>query len=452
MQVGSTVAAVASPPGKGARAVLRVSGPEAGRLVRAVWKGKDPVPAVRGMYFGRFDDGRGTQPLMLLWMPGPHSYTREDVAEFHLPGSPPLVAAALERLIALGAAAAPPGEFTRRAFLNGRLDLTRAEGVLSLVTARSEGERRAATMLLGGGLEERIGALRAQLDALRALCEASLDFDETDTGHVPEDELLQRSAAVQRGLHEALDWERAREPERGLPQVVLVGSPNAGKSRLFNRLVGGEAIVSTEAGTTRDALRGTWSVGASEVELWDTAGVEDSRGVIELSAQGIGRRLRESADLRLWVVDGSRTHADLSAERAALGIETGRFLVWNQVDRADVASQPPDALIAGLAGWAAISAETGAGIEELEARVERCLGLAGGGGGEARELSARHRAALQAAIGALEAGLSAYRAGTPLELLAENLREATAALDQISGRTTPEDLLDRIFGQFCIGK
>ncbi|MCA8979932.1 MAG: tRNA uridine-5-carboxymethylaminomethyl(34) synthesis GTPase MnmE, partial [Planctomycetes bacterium] len=123
MSSGSTVAAVASPPGKGARAVLRVSGPETSRLLAAVWAGDDPVPAARGMYPGRFDDGRGTQPLLLLLMPGPRSYTREDVAEFHLPGSPPLVAAALERLIELGAQPAPPGEFTRRAFLNGRLDL-----------------------------------------------------------------------------------------------------------------------------------------------------------------------------------------------------------------------------------------------------------------------------------------------------------------------------------------
>jgi len=452
MTSGSTVAAVASPPGKGARAVLRVSGPDASRLLAAVWASDAAVPTARGMYFGRFDDGRGTQPLMLLWMPGPRSYTREDVAEFHLPGSPPLVAAALERLIELGAQPAAPGEFTRRAFLNGRLDLTRAEGVLSLVTARSEGERRAATLLLGGGLGERIGTLRAQLDALRALCEASLDFDETDTGHVPEDELRERSEAVRSGLREALDWERAREPERGLPQVVLVGAPNAGKSRLFNRLTRGEALVSGEAGTTRDALRGTWSVGESEVELWDTAGVEDAGGEVERAAQSIGRHLRTAADLRLWVVDGGRARAELRAERDELGRGAGRFLVWNQVDRAGVPEAPPEELAQGLVGWAAISAETGAGVTELEQRVEAGLGLAGGGGGEARELSARHREALAGAIRTLEAGLAAFHAGTPLELLAEYLREATLGLDQISGRTTPEDLLDRIFGQFCIGK
>ena len=432
--------------------MLRISGPLAMDLLDGVWAGGGPAPRVRGMHLGRFDDGTGTQPLLLLWMPGPRSYTREDVAEFHLPGSPPLVAAALARLLELGAVAAGPGEFTRRAFLNGRIDLTRAEGVLSLVTARSEGERRAATLLLDGGLSDRIAALRAQLDALRALCEASLDFDETDTGHVPEAELLARAASVDSGLRDALAWESSREPELGLPLVVLVGAPNAGKSLLYNRLSGGEAIVTSAAGTTRDALRSRWTAGDSEVELWDTAGVEAAAGEVERAAQGVGRALREAADLHLWVVDARRPEDELLAEAAALGGETVRFLVWNQIDRPGVIVRPPQELCEGLAGWAAVSAQSGAGIDALERGACASLGLTGLAGGAARELSARHRDALSGAIEHLEAGLAAHDAGVPLDLLAEALREATARLDEISGGTTPEDLLDRIFAQFCVGK
>lgn len=469
MSAGATIAAVASPPGGGARAVLRVSGPRAADLVRGVWRADDALPPgngaaaddaaplARGVYLGRFDDGRGTQPAMLVWMPGPGSYTREDVAEFHLVASPPLVAAALERVLRLGAEPAEPGEFTRRAFLSGRLDLTRAEGVLSLVTARSEAERRAASQLLAGGLADHIDALRAGLDALRALCEASLDFDETDTGHVPEDELRARTDAVLEGLREALAWESARAPRSGLPQVVLVGAPNAGKSRLYNRLAGADAIVSGRVGTTRDALRTTWRAGGGDVELWDTAGAVETDGAVEREAQDRARALREAADLALWVVDARRPLADLVAERASLATGGARYLVWNQVDRPGAPAAPPAGLTERLAGATAVSAATGAGLDALAAGVAAALGDpdgagSGTGGGEARELSARHREALHAAAREVAAAREALDAGAPLDLVAEGLRDATRRLDAIGGRTTPEDLLDRIFGQFCIGK
>ena len=190
----STIAAVATAPGSGARGVLRVSGPEAADLVRRTVRdaaGRPLAALERGAFAGRFDDGRGTQPALVLWMPGPGSYTREDVAEFHLVGSPPLLDAALRRLLELGARLAEPGEFTRRAFEHGRLDLSRAEGVLALVEAENLHQAQAATELLFGGLAERIDALRDTLEEVRALCEASLDFDETDTGHVAEEHLLE---------------------------------------------------------------------------------------------------------------------------------------------------------------------------------------------------------------------------------------------------------------------
>ncbi|MDA0949079.1 MAG: 50S ribosome-binding GTPase, partial [Planctomycetota bacterium] len=283
----ATVCALSSPPGRGARAVVRVSGSEAARVVGACCAvdGTPFTPGARGAFGVRFLDGEGEQPALLLWMPGPASFTREDVAELHLPGNPLLVEVALRRLHELGARPARPGEFTRRAFESGALDLTRAEGILSLVHASNEAEQRAATALLMGGLDTRIGGLRALLEELRALLEASLDFDETDTGHVPVEELLDLGERASQALAEATRWEVARHgPETGAPRVVLAGRPNAGKSSLFNALLeqaGGDraavpALVDARAGSTRDARAALVRMGRPprDLLLVDTAGLE----------------------------------------------------------------------------------------------------------------------------------------------------------------------------------
>ncbi|MEM9382620.1 MAG: GTPase, partial [Planctomycetota bacterium] len=321
----STIAAVASPPGAGTRAVVRVSGPRAASIVSACCRSSADGAALvldgRSALDASLDDGVGPVPALVLWMPGPRSFTAEDVAELHLPGQPDLVARALERLMQLGAEAAAPGEFTRRAFENGRIDLTQAEGVAALVAARSAAERRAALALLTGGLERRLRRIRDGLESTRALAEVSLDFDEAEAGHVPLDDLVRGANAALSDVEEALGWERSRVASGGKPRVVLAGAPNAGKSTLFNRLATGDlrrasgaALVSDLEGTTRDAKRGEWEVADGVlVELVDTAGrrghatardgVDTCAGTDpDVLAEEAARALVETADLVLRVV------------------------------------------------------------------------------------------------------------------------------------------------------
>ncbi len=449
----ATIVAIASPPGPGARGVIRISGSRARDLVLSTWRGsQQPALERRSIHIGRFDDSRGTQPLLLLWMPKPHSFTREDVAEFHLPGSPPLLNAALARLLELGATPAEPGEFTRRAFHSGRIDLTRAEGVLALVQSTNDAQARAARALLFGGLEARIAAARDHLVDLRTLCEASLDFDPDDAGHVPEPELRERMTHAEQALEEALGFEVQRAAPAGLARVVLAGAPNAGKSALFNALAGEDgALVSDHAGTTRDALEARIEVDGRAFRLLDTAGLDDAAASEpDVDAQALARSARGEADLVVWVVDARQARREqASSERSKLG-DRPTCLVWNKTDLEPGA---PPAWTRDLAveGPVAVSALTGAGIERLKSSIASILDQTGAGGLE-RETALRHRSAIDLSLVELRSSRASLAEGLPLELVAEHVRRACDALDAVSGATTAEDVLDRIFARFCLGK
>lgn len=442
-----TICAPCTAPGRGVRSALRLSGPRTRAILEALCREEGGAPVTLGRRRAvhvALDDGEGVQPALLLWMPGPASYTREDVGELHLIGHPGLVEAALSRVLAAGARAAGPGEFTRRAFENGALDLAQAEGVLAVVEASTEEERRAATRLLLGGLSRAVEGLRDRLAEARALLEASLDFDELDTGHVPREELTELVGAAARGLEELRARQASRPADQGRPRLVLAGPPNAGKSSLFNRLLEGTAevpaLVHPEPGSTRDARSGVLSLGGLPVDLVDTAGLEagHGRGALEDRAQEQARRWAASGSLVLWL-------RDASAEDPPGAPDPDWIEVWTKLDleQPQDRRRPPEE--------AGISTSTGEGIEELLTRVRSSL-EARSTTGAGVTLSQRHLAGLAAAGESVALALAGLRGTAPLDLLGQELRSASDALDALTGHTSPEDLLDRIFSRFCLGK
>jgi tRNA modification GTPase len=452
-----TIVAIASPPGAGERGILRLSGHAARSIVAS--RAVEPWPDVRGVHEVRLRDAQGTQPALLLWMPGPRSYTREDVVELHVCGNPWLIDSLLGVLLDGGARRAEPGEFTRRAFESGRLDLTRAEGVLEQVAARNEAERRAAAALLDGGLSRRIERLRDRLDDVRALCEASLDFDETDTGHVPTAEIVAGLEDAASGLAEASGWEDARPPRSGAPRVMLVGAPNAGKSTLFNALSEQDAIpalVSELAGTTRDPLRVTTRLDSIAVELFDLAGLATTaRDELDAAGQERARALLDTADLLVPVVradtDASALpDVDLSRDLSGLPGSAPLVGVWSQTDLPDARPAPDPQ--GRILCWVPCSREDASSHARLAEAIARVLGRRAPSGALSRELAAVHRAALTDAREAVSVASGSLRAGGELDLVASSLRQAVDALDSLTGHTSPEDLLDRIFARFCLGK
>lgn len=430
-----TIVAQASPPGAALRAVLRISGPAARAIARGLCD--DPrLEPQRGAHEWLLLDGAGRVPCLCLWFEGPRSYTGEDTLEIHMPGSVPLVEAMLSRVLELGARLAEPGEFTRRAFLNGRIDLTRAEGVLALIESRTQEEQRTALEWLGGGLEREVHAVGGLLLDLRALCEAALDFDENDTAAVRVAELEPLYAQLRARIGRARAAEDARSVRGERARVVLAGAPSAGKSSLFNALLGTpRALVDEAPGTTRDALREEWDLAGMPVLLCDLAGLSSApRDELDARSQGRARELVAQADLVLWI---ARADAPALGERPA-----GSLLVWSQTDRPGAQRPPPGALAVSVASFAGLEALRMAIAHELKHQ----------GSGVLSQLRARHADAWARAAAHLERSWELLEARAPLELCAEELRLSQAALESISGESGVEDLLDRIFARFCLGK
>lgn len=449
-----TIAAIATPPGSGALAIVRASGPGAAAAAAAVLGRGLPS---RQAVLAKARDGEGDiDEVVALFFPAGASPTGEDLVELTCHGSPYIQRRLLEALLRAGARAAEPGEFTRRAFSSGRLDLAQAEAVCDLIAAGTGAAHRSALAQLEGGLSRAVDGLRAPILGLLGHLEACLDHPEEDIPPLEAGEAKARLAALQEPVARLAGSFGAGRLLREGPRVCIVGRPNAGKSSLLNALLGCQrAIVCAEPGTTRDTIEEPCDLGGIPAVLVDTAGLGHD-GACAADAESL-RRTRSalrSSDLAILVVDGSRApdardeaaHRDLREASAA-----DRRPVLTVLSKADL----PPAHSEGRAGCR-VSALSGDGVDELKRRLARELG----GGGEAPSeggalvTRARHHDALRRCLARLEEARLCVdsRPGCWEELAARELREALAALDEITGPAAPDEVLEDIFSRFCVGK
>ena len=450
-----TIAAPATPTGPGGIGIIRLSGPRAEAVLQGLFRPTRPHQRLRShqLYHGRIVDNCGVviDEVLAVVMRAPHSYTREDVAEIHCHGGNVILRRILDQLLETGVRLANPGEFTQRAFLNGRLDLSEAEAVIDLIQSRSEGSRRVALEQLQGRLSRAIHGFQDQVADLLALVETYVDFPEEDIPLPQIESLGAQSTEVRQQIGLLLqDFENGRILREGL-SVLILGCPNVGKSSLLNALLGeARAIVTPLPGTTRDIIEEQLCLGGVPLRLVDTAGVRETSDLVE--AEGV-RRAREKiagADLILFVIDGSRGLTP--DDRFALELCAGQRLLLT-VNKCDLGIHPLDP---SLSAWPRvdISAHTGQGLETLRQAIIGFFRAEDGREGADTPLLSdhRHREALVFARQALERFESGVNQEYSVEFLAVELREALQALGQITGETTPDDILERIFSRFCIGK
>ncbi|ATD66465.1 tRNA uridine-5-carboxymethylaminomethyl(34) synthesis GTPase MnmE [Luteimonas chenhongjianii] len=445
-QCNETIAAIATAPGAGGVGIVRLSGPAALAIARTISARR--ALRARHAHYARFRDADGSvlDDGLVLAFPAPASYTGEDVVELQAHGSPVVLQQLLARCRALGARLARPGEFSERAFLNGRLDLAQAEAVADLIAAGDVRAARAARRALDGVFSARCEAMAAELLHLRVHVEAMIDFSDEPIDGLGGDEVARRIEALAASLAQLLaEAEQGRRLRDGL-HAVIIGPPNAGKSSLLNALAGVDrAIVTDIAGTTRDLLHETLRIGGVELTLVDTAGLRAEGDAIEREGMRRARAELARADLALVVLDGRAADTGWMQVADAVADVGDRIIVHNKADllAPGTATAPDDVL--------QVSAHTGAGLDALRAALQARLGgdpLAGEGAFTARQ---RHVDALRDAAEAVEDARGTL-AAQHLELTAEALRIAQDAIGAITGQVLADDLLGHIFSSFCIGK
>jgi tRNA modification GTPase len=452
----TTIVALATPGGTGAISVVRLSGPDAFRVAGRL-TGLSPFdapPRTLRRCSVRDAPGEVLDTALAVFFPGPHSFTGEDVVEVHLHGNPVVVETVVRAACAAGAVPAEPGEFSRRAFHRGKMDLTQAEGLCDLIAARTEEAARSALRQMRGGIREEIVPLRERLLSLLTLQEAAIDFaEEDDVPAITNQQLMERVSEITDQLGGLLRTYEAGRRFRDGATVVIAGIANVGKSRLLNRLAGEErAIVTETPGTTRDYLHADIAVGGVPVTVIDTAGLRETTDPVEREGVRRSREIVASADLVLFVLDGSRavSAGDRSAYEEVASLP--HLVLLNKSDMAAV-EEGSGFAGAGKRGGLRLSAKTGEGIGDLLAMVAREVAPAEGAiRAQAPLTRARQRLAVERALSALSRAKAAAAEGLPLEFPAADVREAAGALAELLGEVAPEEVLDAIFSAFCVGK
>lgn len=444
------IAAVASAAGGGARGIVRISGLQVAEVIRKCFEADgefEPTAVRRAQVFAgrvRLSATAIELPCRLYFWPSARSYTGQPSAELHAVGSPPLLEQLLDVVRRAGARLAQPGEFTLRAFLAGRIDLTQAEAVLGVIDARNGSELASALEQLAGGLGAPLRRLRGDLLDLLADLEAGLDFVNEDIPFISRDSLVKRLMLGRESVGLAATQMHERDATSAPLRVVLIGAPNAGKSSLFNALAGGgRAIVADVPGTTRDYLVAQIEFGGAECELVDTAGMEETElDVVASESQSFRSKAQERAEIEIWCRDAAKPWAIESPAPAAQGAI--RIPVWTKIDSAVI--RPP-------VGALATSIVTGAGLAELRDALRiAVLDWTQQHGGGVRATAARCRATLDEALTALARAQTLAEASLGEELVAAEVRSALHAVGEVVGAVYTDDLLDRVFSRFCIGK
>lgn len=445
---GETIAAIATPHGEGALAVIRISGEKALSVADAVFRAAKPPSETeeRRVVLGKIADAKGevVDEVLLTVFRNPRSYTGEDLVEISGHGGPVVASRVLAAVLAAGARTARPGEFTERAFHHGKLDLTQAEAVMDLINAQTDRSARAAAVQLEGRLGAEINALRADLLETVAHLEAFIDFPEEGIDPESGEVLRKRMESVGTRLDRLLATANEGRLLREGITLALCGAPNAGKSSLLNRLLGVDrAIVSEIAGTTRDTIEERASLGGYPFRVIDTAGIRETRDPVEREGVDRARRAAKAADLRIHLVDAASGN-DLTAP-----LFEDELLVFNKIDLVP----DHDVFSKGIP----ISCRTGEGIETLvHAILARATGRSPSALGEAAPdgaaINTRHRDCLRKSRGHLAAAIALLESGEPPELVAVELRSALGDVGEIVGEAGTEEILGKIFSSFCIGK
>ncbi len=448
-----TIAAISTPPGRGGIGIVRLSGPEAAAIAVQLVRLRGPLEHARARLADVLDpeDAERIDEALVTYFAAPNSYTAEDLVEIAAHGSPLVLNLVLNRALELGARLAEPGEFTQRAFLSGRMDLTQAEAVHDLIAAQTLAQARLAASQMGGAMSARVLPSKHALLELIALLEAGIDFAEDDLAVAPESEILRRLAELRPPLAAlAATFAHGRILHDGLT-LAIVGRPNAGKSSLFNALVERDrAIVTATPGTTRDTVSERISLGGIPLELVDTAGLREAADEAERLGIARSREALADAAIVLLVIDGAAPiHAE---DRSLVASLAGRpaLIARNKADLAHQASLAPSAQF-GTVPVIETSAVTGQGVPQLRAAI---LHLATGGAAAEPGMitnARQHQAILQSLAG-LQDAEAAVQSAIPHEMVLLDLYRTLWALDSLTGQTTPDDILNLIFSTFCIGK